>query len=103
LFDQEHPGHPDQRGVVGVDADHLRAAADLAVDPLERVCGSGLWPVFFRERVEAEQLVLGGFEQPSEFGAGALSRSTTSVSRSCASWPESARKIWRIAAAIIGC
>jgi hypothetical protein len=37
LLDEQHAGQPHERGVVGVDADHVRAPADLAVDSLERV------------------------------------------------------------------
>jgi hypothetical protein len=33
LFQQQHPGQPQQRGVVGEDADHVGAPADLAVGP----------------------------------------------------------------------
>src|SRR5665809_109665 len=56
LFDAEHPGEADQRGVVGEDADDVGAAADLAVDALERVGAAQLGPVLARERVEAEQV-----------------------------------------------
>jgi hypothetical protein len=36
-FDAQHPGEPDQRAVVGEDADDVGAAGDLAVKTLERV------------------------------------------------------------------
>jgi hypothetical protein len=59
LFDEQHPGEADQRSVVGKDAGDIAAAADFAVDALERVRGSELGPVLARERVEAEQVLLG--------------------------------------------
>jgi hypothetical protein len=37
LLDQQHAREPDQRGIVREDADDVAAAADLAVDALERV------------------------------------------------------------------
>jgi hypothetical protein len=37
LFDHDAGGEPDQRPIVGEDADDVGAAADLAVDPLERI------------------------------------------------------------------
>jgi hypothetical protein len=37
LFDDDAGGEPDQRAVVGEDADDVGAATDLAVDALERV------------------------------------------------------------------
>ena len=63
LFDQEHAGEPDQRRVVGEDADDVGAPADLAVDALERVRRAQLAPVLGREAVEREQVLLGGLEQ----------------------------------------
>jgi hypothetical protein len=44
LFDQQRAGESDQRGVVGEDADDVGAAADLAVDALERVRRAQLAP-----------------------------------------------------------
>jgi hypothetical protein len=37
LLEAEHPDEPNQRSVVGEDADHVGAAADLFVEALERV------------------------------------------------------------------
>jgi hypothetical protein len=37
LLDAEHAGEPDQRSVVGEDADDVGASADLLVEALERV------------------------------------------------------------------
>ena len=59
LFDQQRAGEPDQGGVVGEDADDVGAAADLAVDALERVRAAELGPVLARQRVESEQVGLG--------------------------------------------
>ena len=88
LLDEQCAGEPDQGGVVGVDADDVGAPADLAVDALERVGASQLGPVLARERVEGEQVVLGVQSSWATFGATGSSRSTTSASRSRASWPE---------------
>jgi hypothetical protein len=51
--------------VVREDADDVGAAADLAVDPLERIGGAQLGPMVEREGVESEQ-ILGLFEQRSD-------------------------------------
>ena len=57
LLDQQHAGEADQRGVVGEDADDVGAAADLAVDALERVRASAAWSSARRgKRVEGEQV-----------------------------------------------
>ena len=45
LFDQQRAGEADHGGVVGEDPDDVGAAADLAVDALERVGGAQLGPV----------------------------------------------------------
>jgi hypothetical protein len=37
LFGEQRADEADDRGAVGEDADHVGAAADLAVDPLERI------------------------------------------------------------------
>ena len=37
LFQQDGADEPNERGIVRADADHLSAAFDLAVEPLERV------------------------------------------------------------------
>ena len=66
LFDQEHAGESDERPVVGVDPDDVRGAADLLVDPLERVGGAQLGPVLARKVIEREQLLVGLFEQPGD-------------------------------------
>ena len=103
LFDQQRAGEADQRGVVGEDADDVGAAADLAVDALERV---------------------GRAQLASSARAGSrrnASRSSSASSSSCATFGRaleplddvgersrgllagSAAKIWRIAAATICC
>ena len=69
MLDQQRAGEADHRGVVGEDADDVGAAADLAVDALERVGGAQLGPVRGREGVEGEQVVLGLLEQGATFGA----------------------------------
>ena len=72
LFDEQHAGEADQRLVVGEDADDVGAAADLAVDALERVCGAQLAPVLAREGVEAEQILLGVQQQLRDLGRDRL-------------------------------
>ena len=62
LFDAEHPGQADQALVVGEDADDVGAAADLAVEALERVRGPELAPMPGRERVEGQDVALGVLE-----------------------------------------
>jgi hypothetical protein len=37
LLDAEHPGEPDQRAVIGEDANDIGAPADLAVEALQRL------------------------------------------------------------------
>ena len=68
LLDDEAGGETDQRAVVGEDADDVGAAADLAVDPLERVRRAELGPVVGREGVEGEQVLLGLGEQVGDRG-----------------------------------
>jgi hypothetical protein len=67
LLDHHGGGEPDQCLVVGEDADDVGAAADLAIDPLERVGGAELRPVHGGEGVEGEQVFLGVFEQVGDF------------------------------------
>jgi hypothetical protein len=62
LLDHDRGGEPDQRAVVGEDADDVGAPADLAVDALEGIRGAQLRPVHGREGVEGEQLFFGVFE-----------------------------------------
>jgi hypothetical protein len=45
LLDAQHPGQPDQRAVVGEDADDVGAAADLAVEALKWIGRAQLRPV----------------------------------------------------------
>jgi hypothetical protein len=61
-LDREHRDQSDQRGVVGEDADDVRAAADLAFEPLKRVRRSQLGPVLEWEGIEGEDVFLGFFE-----------------------------------------
>jgi hypothetical protein len=63
LLDHDAGGEPDQGAVVGEDADDVGAAADLAVDPLERVGGAQLRPVVGGEAVEGEQVLFGLLQQ----------------------------------------
>jgi hypothetical protein len=67
LLDDDAGGEPDQGSVVGEDADDVGAAADLAVDPLERVRRAELRPVHQREGVEGEQVLLGFFQERRDF------------------------------------
>src|SRR6185503_10579903 len=62
LLDAEHPGEADQAAVVGEDADDVGAAADFAVEALERVGAAQLAPVRARERVEGQDVGLGVLE-----------------------------------------
>jgi hypothetical protein len=48
------------------DADDVCAAADLAVDPLERIGRAQLRPVVGGEGVEGEQVLLGVLDQRSD-------------------------------------
>jgi hypothetical protein len=72
LLDAEHADEPDQRAVVGEDADDVCASADLLVEALERVRAAQLRPVRRWERVEGEDVLLGVFEQPGDLGQLAL-------------------------------
>jgi hypothetical protein len=54
LFDHDTGGELDQGAVVGKDPDDVGAAADLAVEPLERVGRAELAVVVGREGVEGE-------------------------------------------------
>jgi hypothetical protein len=49
LFEQDGANEADRRGVVGEDSGDVRAALDLLVDPLERVCRGDLAPVRARK------------------------------------------------------
>jgi hypothetical protein len=68
LLEAEHADEPDQRAVVGEDADHVGAPADLLVEALERVRAAELRPVRRRERVEGEDVLLGLLEQGGHLG-----------------------------------
>jgi hypothetical protein len=72
LLDAEHPGEPDQRVVVGEDADDVGAPADLAVEALERVGRAQLAPVRRRKRVEGQDVGLGVFEHRGDLGDPAI-------------------------------
>jgi hypothetical protein len=63
LFDHDAGGEPDQRPIVGEDADDVGAPSDLAVDALEWIGRAQLRPVIAREAVESEQVLLGLLEQ----------------------------------------
>jgi hypothetical protein len=70
LLDQQHAGEPDQRRVVGEDADDVGATADLAVDAFERVRRAQLGPVLGGEAIEGEQVLLGLGEQLGDLRRG---------------------------------
>jgi hypothetical protein len=62
LLDRQHRDQPDQRGLVGEDADHVGAPADLAVEAFKRVRAAQLGPVLGREGVEGQDVLLGVLE-----------------------------------------
>jgi hypothetical protein len=66
LLDQDRAGEADGRRVVGEDPDDVGAASDLAVDALQRVGRAQLWTSARRERVEGQQVLLGGLEQSAD-------------------------------------
>ncbi len=74
LFDGQHGHEAQQALVVGEDADDVGAAADLAVEALQRVGGPQLGPVLGGQRVEGEHVVLGGLEHGRDLGELALER-----------------------------
>ena len=59
LLGQQRAGEPDHGLVVGEDPDDVGAAADLLVDPLQRVGGPQLGPVLRGQQVERDQVLLG--------------------------------------------
>jgi len=63
LLDQHRADEADCRGVVGEDADDVRSAPNLLVEPLERVGAAELWPVRGREAVEGQEVFFGCLEQ----------------------------------------
>ena len=63
LLGEQRADEPDHGVVVGEDPDDVGAAADLLVDPLQRVRGPQLGPVLGREAVEGDQVLLGRLEQ----------------------------------------
>ena len=67
LLDDHARSEPDQGAVVGEDADDVGAAADLAIDALQRVRGAQLRPVIGREAVEGEQILLGLLQERRHF------------------------------------
>ncbi len=54
------------RRLVEEDADDVGAAADLTIDPLERVRRAELRPVHERKAVEGEQVLLGLLKEGSD-------------------------------------
>jgi hypothetical protein len=68
LLDAEHAGQADQRRVVGEDPDDVGAAADLAVQPLQRIRRAQLGPVLGGQRVEGEDVLLGVGEHRRDLG-----------------------------------
>lgn len=60
LLQQLAAHQPHDRSVVGEDADHVGAAFDLLIEPLERVGAPHLAPVLLREAQECQYLVTGG-------------------------------------------
>ena len=60
LLEQLATHQPGDRSVVGEDADHVRAAFDCFVEPLERIGAPDLAPVLLREVQECQHVVSGG-------------------------------------------
>src|SRR5215210_3635453 len=103
LFDDDARCEPDERAVVGEDADDVGAPADLAVDPLERIRRAQLRPVVCREAVEGEQVLLGLFQERRNLRQR-LAQSLEGVPTSSrAASPEPVLKIGRSSAATIPC
>jgi hypothetical protein len=103
LLDHDAGGETKQRAVVRKDADDVGAAADLAVDALERVGRAQLGPVVAREGVEGQEVLLGLLEQRRDLRqrpSQPLERRADERPRLAAS---SALKIGRRSAAGIGC
>jgi len=98
LFGEDGADEADDRGAVGEDADDVGAAADLFVEPLERVVAPELPPVLLREAGEGEQIGRGLFEQCR--GASGKRVASWSTIRRCCSctvaasgWPKIVRTI----------
>jgi len=68
LLQQDGSDETDHRRVVGEDPDHVRAAHDLFVDPLERVRGRDLAPMRPRERCVRGHVTFGASEDLGSFG-----------------------------------
>src|SRR4051812_50218041 len=62
LLGQDSADQADDGGPVGEDADHVGAAADLAVEPFVGVVGPDLAPHLLRERGEGEDVGPGVLE-----------------------------------------
>jgi hypothetical protein len=68
LVEQDGADEADDGGVVGEDADHVAAAFDLLVDPLERVRRRERAPVASGERGVSEDVGLGALEDRGGLG-----------------------------------
>jgi hypothetical protein len=68
LLGEHGADQPDQGGSVGEDADHVGAAADLAVEAFLGVVGPDLAPDLLRKRGEREHVGAGGLEMVNHGG-----------------------------------
>jgi hypothetical protein len=68
LFQQDRPHQPDDRGVIGEDADDMGAALDLLVDLLEQVGAPDLFPEGLGDGAEGQQVLLGLVHACSSLG-----------------------------------
>jgi hypothetical protein len=72
LFGEDGADEADDGSAVREDADDVGAAADLLVEPVERVVAPQLPPVLLRARGEGEQVGRGFFEQGCGVGEARL-------------------------------
>lgn len=93
LLEAQQLYEADRAAVIRENADDVGAPADLAVKASRGLVLRQLGPVRRRERVEGDQVLLGGSEQLGDLlPAPAAARSTASARHSRASWPLSAGK-----------
>ena len=69
---QSNSGEPDQRAVVGEDADDVGPPADFLVEALERVGRAQLAPVRARERVEGHDVGFGVLQKRGDLAEPAV-------------------------------
>jgi hypothetical protein len=77
LLEQQRADEPDDGGFVGKDADHVGAALDFAVKPLDRVCAVELGTVFAGEVHKGQDILLGRVHRLANFGTLGRSWSAT--------------------------